>query len=188
VAVELDGEPWRTLPVEAVVRAGLGVGRLLDRPLARTLNRELRRSGALAVATRALRTRDLSRERLSQRLERAAVTAEARDEALGALERAGLVDDDRVAAGRAAALAARGYGDAAIRDDLERRQGLSAATVDAALGTLEPEAERAARVVEKRGSSVRTARLLAGRGFSPESLEAALPDLIANSPFGALGF
>ena len=180
MAVELDGESWRTLPVDAVVRAGLGVGRTLDRPLARTLNRELRRSGALAVATRALRTRDLSRERLRQRLERASVTVPAREEALGALERAGLVDDGRVAGARATALAARGYGDAAIRDDLERRQGLAPATVEVALGALEPEAERAARVVAKRGSSVRTARLLAGRGFSQESLEAALPDLIAN--------
>jgi SOS response regulatory protein OraA/RecX len=174
--------------VDAVVRAGLGVGRPLDRPLARTLNRELRRSGALAVAARALRTRDLSRERLRRRLDRAAVTPAAQEEALGTLERAGLVDDGRVAAGRAAALAARGYGDAAIRDDLERRQELDPATIEVALSVLEPEAERAARVVERRGSSLKTARLLAGRGFSPDSLEAALSDLIADSPPGALGF
>ncbi|HVM69489.1 MAG TPA: hypothetical protein VM204_06605, partial [Gaiellaceae bacterium] len=55
VAVDLDGEPWRTLPLEAVVRAGLAAGRPLERAQARTLARELRRLDALRVATGALR-------------------------------------------------------------------------------------------------------------------------------------
>ncbi|HJQ73262.1 MAG TPA: hypothetical protein VJ814_00130, partial [Gaiellaceae bacterium] len=54
VAVELDGKPWRVLPADVVVRAGLGVGRRLDRPTARDLARELRRARALAAATRSL--------------------------------------------------------------------------------------------------------------------------------------
>ena len=48
VAVELDGAPWRVLPTDAVVRAGLTVGRPLDRATARELAREVRRAKALA--------------------------------------------------------------------------------------------------------------------------------------------
>src|SRR5207244_920648 len=132
VEVHLDGTPWRVLPVDAVARTGLGVGRHLDRPLARTLARELRRSAALTKAGRALRTRDLSRRELEERLERRGVAAGARAEALAALERGGLVDDGRFTRSRADALAGRGYGDAAIRADLERR-GVGAGGVRSAL-------------------------------------------------------
>ena len=47
VEVELDGAPWRVVPAEAVVRAGLAPGRPLDRASARALGRELRRLQAL---------------------------------------------------------------------------------------------------------------------------------------------
>src|SRR5439155_24276402 len=117
--VELDGAPWRLVPADAAVRAGLSVGRALDRDTARSLGRELRRAEALGVAVRALRYRDLSRRRLEERLERRGARGDARAEALETLERAGLVDDRRVAAARACALAERGYGDAAIRFALE---------------------------------------------------------------------
>ena len=60
VAVDLDETPWRTLPAEPVVRAGLFVGCELDRPTARRLRRELRHAEALGVAVGSLRTRDLS--------------------------------------------------------------------------------------------------------------------------------
>jgi len=66
--VFLDGVPWRIVPADAAVRAGLAVGRPLDRAAARTLARELRRAAALGVAVRALRHRDLSRRRLEARL------------------------------------------------------------------------------------------------------------------------
>ncbi|MGH3055676.1 MAG: hypothetical protein ACRDL7_11935, partial [Gaiellaceae bacterium] len=56
VAVELDGRPWRVLPADAVVRAGLAVGRPLDRQKARELGREVRRASALAAAARSLAT------------------------------------------------------------------------------------------------------------------------------------
>ncbi|TML26364.1 MAG: hypothetical protein E6G26_11915, partial [Actinobacteria bacterium] len=88
VAVELDGTPWRVLPVDVVVRAGIAEGRALDRPALRLLRRELRRADALHVAGRALRHRDLSRHRLSERLERAAVTPTVAAESLAALESA----------------------------------------------------------------------------------------------------
>ncbi|HET7567186.1 MAG TPA: RecX family transcriptional regulator [Gaiellaceae bacterium] len=168
VEVQLDGEPWRTLPADAVVRAGLGVGRALDRPTARTLARELRRSGALRRATRALAVRDRSRGALEERLTRAGVTPAAREEALGALERAGLVDDARVARSRAESLAERGYGDVAIREALEREHVPEAVAADA-VASLTPEPERA-RSLLAGGAGPRELRRLAARGFDPETL------------------
>ena len=85
VDVELDGAPWRRVPADAVVRAGLMVGRTLDRETARALGRELRRSGALARATRALAAHDRSRQALDERLAAAGVGAEPRREALETL-------------------------------------------------------------------------------------------------------
>ncbi len=173
VAVELDGSPWRVLPADVVVRAGLLQGRSLDRAALRLLRRELRRAEALQVATRALRSRDLSRRRLAERLERAAVPPVAAVESLGTLTRAGLVDDVRVARMRALALAERGYGDEAIRHRLGE-EGLELETVEEAVAGLGPELERALRLIERRGTGPRTARYLAARGFGEEAVEAAL--------------
>jgi SOS response regulatory protein OraA/RecX len=180
IAVELDGARWRTLPVEAVASAGLGVGTELDRPRARAVRRALRRSEAVSVAGRALRYRDLSAARLEQRLERARVAPAPRDEALAALARAGLVDDERFAHGRAAALAARGLGDAAIRYDLERER-VGAELIESALAELRPETERAEWIVAARGRGPATARFLARRGFCEDAVEAAAEG-IANDP------
>ena len=181
VAVELDGAAWRTLPVEPVVLAGLRVGGELDRTTARRLRRELRRVEALAVAGRSLRARDLSTRRLLDRLARASVSPAARDEALGTLTRAGVVDDARFASARARALAERGYGDSAITADLERH-GVPGELCPAALAELQPESERAGRVVQRRGRGAGTARFLAAKGFSEEALEAALGADFANDP------
>ena len=158
VAVELDGAPWRTLPADAVVRSGLLVGRALDREAARTLARELRRAEALGAAVRALRHRDLSRRALAAR-----IAPPAREEALAALERSGILDDGRAAAARAVTLAARGLGDEAIRYRLEH-EGFAGEPLEAALAALEPEHERA-RALAEQG---RSARWLAARGFAPE--------------------
>ena len=164
VDVELDGEPWRTLPAEAVVRAGLAVGRRLDRETARALARELRRSKALARALRTLSTADRSRGELDSRLERAGLPEAARAEALQALERGGLLDDARVAAGRAGALARRGYGNAAIRADLQRRR-VAPEAVASALAGLDPEATRAREILELARDRPAALRRLAARGF-----------------------
>jgi SOS response regulatory protein OraA/RecX len=181
VTVELDGSPWRVLPVDVVVRAGLVEGRLLDRPALRLVRRELRRAEALQVAERALRHRDLSRHRLAERLA-AAVPPAAAAESLATLERAGLVDDARVARLRAESLAARGYGDEAIRHRL-RAEDLP----EEAVGELEPEAERARLLVERRGRGPRTARYLAARGFGEETVEAALGAAFGQDGLAELG-
>jgi SOS response regulatory protein OraA/RecX len=173
VAVELDGAPWRVIPADAVVRAGLGVGRALDRPVARALARELRRADALARAARALKPRDRSRRSLEDRLAGAGVPAATRGEVLETLERVGLVDDARVAASRARHLAGRGFGDEAIRHDLEG-EGVAAELVAEAVAELEPERERAKALAAKRGADARTARWLAARGFEASSIEDAL--------------
>jgi len=172
VRVELDGDAWRVLPLEPVVQAGLAEGVELDRPRLRTLARELRRARALSVAGRALARRDLSERRLRERLSRAGVVPAGTDEAVGTLLRAGLVDDERFASARALALAERGLGDAAIRFDLDQ-QGVAEATAETALAGLEPERDRAQRIVSMRGGGVATARYLARRGFGEDAVEAA---------------
>jgi regulatory protein len=181
VVVELDGAVWRTLPAEAVLRAGLAAGRRLDRPRARLLRRELRRLEALSAAGKALRGRDLAAAELEARLERAGVAPVPRAETLAALDRAGLVDDRRFAVDRAAALAGRGYGDAWIRWDLERR-GVSAELVEEAVASLESEHVRVEPVLLERGGGPRVARLLARRGFGEDAVEAA-----ATAPVAAEG-
>ena len=160
------------------MRAGLTAGLELDRARARLLRRELRRSEALQKAMRELRFRDRSTARLRERLAAAHVPAQAAEEALAALTRAGLADDARMARARATSLAERGAGDAAIRHDLEQ-QGLEAPVVEEALAELEPEEARAARVVEARGASLATARRLARKGFSTESIEHTVGDAVA---------
>ena len=173
VAVELDGARWRTLPLEAVVRAGLASGSTLDRPRARVLARELRRLRALELATRALRARDRSALELESRLEARGIAPAERGRALETLSSAGLVDDTRFAAARARALAERGSGDALIRDDLERR-GVAAEAIAAAVDALPPEAARAAAIVARRGSVPGTVRFLAARGFDEDAIEGAV--------------
>jgi regulatory protein len=134
---------------------------------------ELRHVEALNRAARALEHRDRSRAELASRLDEAGVDAEARDSALEALERAGIVDDRRLALNRAASLAERGYGDSAIRFALER-EAVAGELVEEALAALEPEGERARRLVEARGGGPKAARLLAGRGFEAATVEEAL--------------
>lgn len=113
---------------------------------------------AFDVATRALRHADRSRAELDGRLAQRGYAEDERTAALDRLEELGWLDDERTAGLRAAALADRGYGDAYIRADLERRS----LPVEAALEGLEGERERALRHVE------RGAAWLARRGFEPE--------------------
>jgi regulatory protein len=129
------------------------------------------RDEALAVATRALARREHSRRSLGERLQRAGIRESEADEVLAELERLGLLDDSRFALERARVLAERGKGDAAIRFDLER-SGVSASAVEEALARLDPERERAERLVGRRGATPATARLLAGRGFDEDVVAA----------------
>jgi SOS response regulatory protein OraA/RecX len=118
---------------------------------------------------RVLRYTDLSKRRLDERLRRRGAGETARRAALESLERAGLVDDGRVAASRARSLAERGYGDAAIRDALEG-EDVAPEVIAEAMAALEPERERAARLVARHGPGPRTVRRLAAKGFDEETL------------------
>jgi regulatory protein len=125
------------------------------------------------IATRALQHRDRSRRDLEERLARAGIDEDRRNDALETLERVGYVDDERFASARAEALAGRGYGDEWIRHDLGEH-GVGAEAVAEALGALVPESERAAAVVERLGRTPKTGAHLARKGFGQDALEAAL--------------
>lgn len=125
---------------------------------------------AVQTALRALRHRDRSVSELDARLEERGVGESERQETLETLARIGYVDDERFARTRAEQLAARAAGDALIRHDLEGR-GIDSELVAAAIDALEPERDRARRIVAGRGRSAKTARYLTSRGFGPDALE-----------------
>jgi len=159
-----------------VVRCGLSSGVELDRPLLRLLRRELRRAEALDLAGRTLRRRDLSLRSLSERLERAGVAPAAGRSALLALSEARIVDDARLANGRAATLAERGWGNAAIAARLEA-EGIPEAEAISAIAKLEPEAARAARATAAVSGQRKAWTLLTRRGFDEETIEAIVETL-----------
>jgi SOS response regulatory protein OraA/RecX len=185
VLVELDGTPWRTVPLEVAARAGLSAGLELDRERIRALRRELRRGEALAGGARALSHRDRSEQGLRRALERKGVAERECDETVTTLRRLGALDDERFAQARAAVLAERGWGDAAIASMLER-EGVGAETALQAVAELTPERDRAGRLAASRGGGIRTARWLARRGFEADAIEVAVPE-IAESEQAELG-
>jgi regulatory protein len=126
---------------------------------------------AVDAALRALRHRDLSASDLERRLAVRGFQEDDRLTALATLQRTGVVDDRRFAESRAAALADRGAGDALIRHELESA-GIASELVEEAVSLLEPERERARRIVERRGLEPRTIRYLAGKGFAEETVAA----------------
>jgi regulatory protein len=128
-----------------------------------------RKAEAVDAAVRLLKHGDRSRAELETRLTARGIAPDALCDALETLERVGAFDDARTASLRAATLAERGYGDAWIRDELERRQ----LPAEDALAELEPERERAGRIVAEKGGGAATARYLARRGFDEDTVEAA---------------
>jgi regulatory protein len=173
VAIELDGRPWRTVPDDVVVRTGLAAGTVLERPVLRSLRTELRRARALGVAGRALTRRDLSSHEVEARLRRAGVGEAVSADVGETLRRAGALDDRRVAERRAASLADRGWGDAAVEARL-LAAGLDEGLVREAVAALEPERLRAERTLARGGDRERSARRLAARGFDPDTVRELL--------------
>jgi SOS response regulatory protein OraA/RecX len=180
VELEVDGERWRRVPDEVVLRCGLAPGVLLDRRLLRAIRRELRRAEALDAAVRTVARRDVSAQALRSRLAARGVRAPAAERAVATLASAGVVDDARSARARAAALAAKGWGDAAIAARLAA-EGFGDDDVRSAVGQLAPEDERA-RPLAARTGDVRAAwKLLARRGFASETMETVLGCLDVDS-------
>jgi SOS response regulatory protein OraA/RecX len=179
VHVELDGERWRTLPLDVAARVGLTVGLELDRERLRWLRRELLAFAAVDAGARSLARRGRSEQGLRRALARKGVRERERDHAVATLRRAGALDDACLARDRASVLAERGLGDAAIEFELER-EGLAAQLRAEAIAELAPEAERAAALVARRGCSGRTARWLASRGFGTDSIEQVVSGIAEN--------
>ena len=161
VRIDLDGVPWRVVPTLAAVRARLTPGIELDRERALELHRALR---ATEADTRAL-------------LERRGIRPDDRKQAIKRLADAGALDDNRYAHNRAATLATRGYGDRAIRHDLEQA-GAAPTVIDQAIEALTPETERLHAIVGP-SPTLRDLRRLATKGFD----SAALEDLAATLGF-----
>jgi SOS response regulatory protein OraA/RecX len=170
VLVELDGAPWRKIPLTAAARAGLSVGRRLEREDLRLLGRELRRAEALTKATRMLARRPLPRALLEERLEQKGVAPVAREEAVEALEQAQYLDDRSYALERARSLAERSYGDRAIRYILEQEQ-VGSELIEEGVVALAPESERARAIAGSVPDRKKLIGRLARRGFAAETLE-----------------
>jgi SOS response regulatory protein OraA/RecX len=170
VELEVDGRRWRLVPDDVVLRCGLATGMELDRPLLRALRRELRRAEALGAAVRTVSRRDVSTLRLRDRLAARGVRPADADRAVATLAGAGVLDDARTAASRARALADRGWGDAAVAARLAG-EGFGAGDVRAALEDLQPERARAEALAVRAGDPRAAWKLLARRGFAPETVE-----------------
>jgi SOS response regulatory protein OraA/RecX len=127
----------------------------------------------LEVAAKALAHRDRSAANLTAYLARHGAAPEEAGQAVERLRQAGYVDDGRYASSRAKALARRGYGDEAVRFELER-EDVSPDDVDAALASLQPERERALSLLHTAKTPPAAIRRLAAKGFSRDSIEAAL--------------
>jgi SOS response regulatory protein OraA/RecX len=153
-----------------VLRCGLAAGVALDRPLLRRLRRELRRAEALEAATRTVARRDVSARRVRERLAARGVRPATAESAVATLADAGVLDDRRTARSRARALAERRWGDAAVAARLAE-EGFGAGDVQSALAALAPERERAGALATAADDPRSAWRLLARRGFAPETIE-----------------
>jgi SOS response regulatory protein OraA/RecX len=131
------------------------------------------RQTALEAAAKALARRDRSVADLTAYLERKGVDPDEVRTAVERLRDAGYVDDVRYANARAEALADRGFGDDAVRFELER-EGLAADRIAAALLALPPERERAIAFLARARTPLLGIRRLAAKGFSADAIESAV--------------
>jgi regulatory protein len=121
----------------------------------------------LEQALRALRRRERSAAEVDRYLTARGVDQRERDEVLETLVRTALVDDRRFAELRARSLVERGSGDELIRHELAQA-GIESELAEEAVASLPSETERVAPIVARRGDGPKTARYLAGKGFSEE--------------------
>ena len=123
---------------------------------------------ALQVAVKALARRELSAAELLQRVTRAGFSADDAARAVADLREAGYQSDERAARDRARVLAERGFGNAAIRDDLRRRR--FDVDTEPVLAELPPEPERAGALAERIGPGRRLMQTLQRKGYSEETI------------------
>jgi SOS response regulatory protein OraA/RecX len=114
-----------------------------------------------------LRHRERSAAEVDRYLIERGVGDDEREEVLETLARTALVDDRRFAEVRATSLVERGAGNELIRHELARA-GIDSELAEEIVASLPPETERVARIVARRGGGPKTARYLAGKGFSDD--------------------
>ena len=136
---------------------------------------------AYECALRALHHRDRTAFEIDEHLRGRGFSDDERAQAIETLRRTGLVDDERFTHARVASLAERA-GDTLIRARLAEA-GVAVELVESALEKIAGEVTRARRIVERRGTSAKTARYLHGKGFSYDVVEA----VIAEGDGGELG-
>jgi SOS response regulatory protein OraA/RecX len=129
----------------------------------------------LKQAAAALARRDRSTAALVAYLEERGVDADEAAEAVERLRLAGYVDEGRLATLRAEEMARRGYGDAAIRADLGRRD-VGREHIDDAVSSLDPERERVEALVDRDGRTPKIARRLLAKGFAAETVAEVMRD------------
>jgi regulatory protein len=121
----------------------------------------------LEQALRALRHRERSAAEVDRYLIDRGVGDDEREEVLETLARTALVDDRRFAEVRATSLVERGAGNELIRHELARA-GIDSELAEEIVASLPSETERVAPIVARRGGGPKTARYLAGKGFSDD--------------------
>jgi len=130
---------------------------------------------ALEQALRALRRRERSAAEVDRYLTARGVDEDERDEVLRTLARTALVDDRRFAEVRATSLVERGAGNELVRHEL-MRAGVVSELAEETVASLPSETERVARIVARRGAGPKTARYLAGKGFSEDAVRSVVAD------------
>ncbi len=191
VKVQVDGQPFCTVPGDVAAQLGLVVGRTLEGPLEATLQAAADAEAAFRTVLRALEVRSYARADLGRRLVRKGHPREAVDLALEKAAGLGLLDDAAFARGYVETRAARGRGPSRLAADLAR-MGVARSHVDAALAAQFPPdedhtalpralAEKRARQLGALPKPMKKRRLLAylaRRGFAGREISEMVSRLV----------
>ena len=138
VRIFVGGQPYCTVPRDAVQEAGLVVGRAIDDALHQRLGRAADAEAAFRAALRSLEQRAYARGDLARRLVRRGHPREAVDQALERVEGLGLLDDATFARTFVQTRSARGRGPARLARDLQA-MGVAREQIDAAIAAEWPD-------------------------------------------------
>ncbi len=193
--VEVDRGRFASLPEEALVPLGLGVGEPIPPPVLGRLHELADAEAAVRAATRLLALRGHARGELRRRLVRRQHPPAAVERAMDILAARGLLDDRAYAERYAVTRARRGRGPARLVRDLQQ-QGVESVVAEEAVAAglaaegIEPHAE-ARRLGARKLASLdalaapqqrrRLAGYLMRRGFSAADALAVVRELCPNS-------
>ncbi len=192
VRLQVDGRPFCTLPVEAVIAHQLVAGRVVDESIQDLLQQAADADAALRALLRALERRSFSRKDLERRLRQRGHRPPAIAAGLDRADELGLINDGAYALHFVATRAARGRGPARLLRDLQQ-SGVARPLADAAIAAQWPEGsdptESVAGLVRRRAEQLRTLprqvrrrrilAFLARRGFTGSEVRQTIDRLIA---------